>query len=89
MDDTVVDESLSEVGIGVQFSVQNDGDMIGIHFEAPLTAYVIGFSIAAAERLAELFTGQLRATIAEAKRQRTGLVSASADTLHILKGNQK
>lgn len=72
--------------ITVGFSVQNDGELIGIHWDMPLCAFVAGVPIATAEALAEQFPIQLRQVIDEAKKAKSGLVVANGETMNVLKG---
>lgn len=72
--------------ITVGYSVQNEGNIIGIHFELPLVSQVIGLPIAVAETLGKEFGPNMEKTLRHAERIRSGLTIASAETLNTLKG---
>lgn len=87
------DEEPSGPAFAVAFSVQPppdgvEGQWIGIHWQTPFATYIIGMPITSAEELAANFGAQLTATIAQAKRQASGLVVAPPSALTVLKGNK-
>lgn len=76
----------------VAFSIQPPPDgfkhaWIGIHWNLPLCQFVVGMSLESAEELARTFPTELTKTIAQAKRQSSGLVIAPESALTTLKGN--
>jgi hypothetical protein len=72
----------------VAYSVQNDGNLIGLHFEIPMLSQVIGLTIPTAETLAKEFGPNLEKTLKQAERMRSGLILAPAETLKTLKGKK-
>lgn len=72
--------------IQVGFSLQNDGEFIGIHWEMPLSVSMVCVPIATAKVLAENFGKELRAVIESAEKNNSKLVVANGETLNVLKG---
>lgn len=72
--------------ITVGYSVQNDGQLIGIHFDLPLSQFVVGFPLPQAKALAKEFGPSLEKVIQQAERTASGLVIAPGETLNTLKG---
>lgn len=75
--------------LGVAFSIQNDGQFIGIHFDTPLSSYVVAFPIESARELAKQFGIQLEETLRQRDEQypnkKNPLIVANAGTMDMLK----
>jgi hypothetical protein len=82
--------AVSQHQLGIGFSVQktDTGETaIGIHWDLPATAIVVGVPVAYAELLVESFGRELQKAIDMAKQSPNPLVIAPATTLDTLKGN--
>jgi hypothetical protein len=81
------DQTAPAIGLG--FSIQNDGAFIGIHFDTPLSSFVVAFPVESARELVKQFPIQLQTVVDECDKtygtNKNPLIIAKPGTMDILK----
>lgn len=73
---------------GLALSVQDQGETFGLHIEMPGTQFAVKFPIEYAQQLKAQFPEMLDAVIADANRQKSGIITPPSPSgkLEIVKG---